>query len=347
MICIRGQYDADANSNWYTYSVFLRPWGMRWDDVAAADPGQLPYPNMTPKFYEDWYLPQLDTPETTAPSQTQTPTPTVEPTPETQTLAPGEPSSTGDGVIGMERLLRLYKWLDTMDGSLMFAKTYPELAAVAGAEGRDCGNTGPNSMSELGDHYFNWYADDTHYLHVGFRPGKDGIWTVCGMNTSNITRADYADVDISDLAPKAGDGPVQDVEFTFSDFFEHHSCTVKAQAPAQNWYPQLKSHTVYFYNASSEDRINSGSARIQLEMKDTAEDFDFYIDKFTNLRELPSRTIGGIEMAGRSYSYIGMDWIEYVGVTSGGFAISVKISGVELGDGSEGAAILDSLRFSW
>ena len=261
--------------------------------------------------------------------------------------APGEPSSQGDGQIGMEQLLRLYKWMDTMDGSLLFAKTYEEIASAAGAEGFDCGNTGPNSVSPVGDHYFNWYADDTHYLHVGFRARDDGSWTVCGLNTSNISRDDYADADISALAPKADNGPASGVELTLKDFYEHHCWTISAELPQANWYPQLARYTIYFYNAASEDSINSGSARIQFELKDTVEDFDFYRDSFQNLQELPSRTIGGIEMTGRSYDYVGMPWIEYLGATEENGVISIKVSGVDLSEGSEGAAVLDSISFAW
>lgn len=38
----------DAEEEHFSYSVYLRPWGPRWDD---AEDDQLPF------YYEDWYLP--------------------------------------------------------------------------------------------------------------------------------------------------------------------------------------------------------------------------------------------------------------------------------------------------
>ena len=43
MICISG-----------VYTDYLRPWGMDWEDVRAADESLLPY------YYDDWYLPLIE-----------------------------------------------------------------------------------------------------------------------------------------------------------------------------------------------------------------------------------------------------------------------------------------------
>lgn len=52
MLLIEGSCTDDAGS--YNYSVFLRPWGRRWDDVESAEAEQLP------RHYYDWYLPALE-----------------------------------------------------------------------------------------------------------------------------------------------------------------------------------------------------------------------------------------------------------------------------------------------
>jgi len=344
MISIGGKYtDPSDSDNWYVYYMFLRPWGMSWEDVRGMNTDDMPYTDMMPMEYDDWYAPQIGEGET-APTEAPAPAPTE--APEETGLYPNEPSSAGDGRTTMENVLRLCKWIDTMDSSLTRSKTYSDFVAVAGVEGFDCGNRGPNSMSELGDHYFNWYADDTHFIHVGFRGRDDGSWTYCGLNTSNITRGDFEDVDISDLAPKAG-GETKEVTLPLKDFFDKVSGSVTADIPTLEWFTKASSGTAYLYNAASEDRIGSSTARIQFNIEPDLERFDTYKDRFENLKDLDSRTIGGIEMTGRSYGMYGMKWIEFLGVSDTGAAVSVKISGVEIADGSQGDAILNSVRFAF
>ena len=65
-----------------------------------------------------------------------------------------------------------------------------------------------------------------------------------------------------------------------------------------------------------------------------------------NLQEIESRTIGGIEMKGRTYTYIGMDWIEYYGQLNDSIWISVRMSGVDFSEGTETEAIVNSLAFA-
>ena len=192
VICAAGRYtDEDDADSWYEYLIFLRPWGTDWEDVRSGDISDMPYDDMMPLHYDDWYVPQIKDAVQTSSEPAQT----------SSELHPNEPSSDGDGRTTMENILRFYKWIDTVDYELKKNMTYADMVEIVGVEGEDCGNTGPNSVSELGDHYFNWYGDDTHFIHMGFRARSDGRWTYCGMNTSNITKADYEGVDISDLLP--------------------------------------------------------------------------------------------------------------------------------------------------
>ena len=47
MIYIDGWYEGEEGG--YKYEVYLRPWGVLWDDVKADYPENLPY-------YYDWYV---------------------------------------------------------------------------------------------------------------------------------------------------------------------------------------------------------------------------------------------------------------------------------------------------
>lgn len=67
MICIIGRAE-DDQGGWVRYRLYLRPWGMSWDDVRTGDTSGCLYGNMLPPEYESWYAPLLrqgaDMPET-------------------------------------------------------------------------------------------------------------------------------------------------------------------------------------------------------------------------------------------------------------------------------------------
>lgn len=50
----------DEDGDWFDYKLFLRPWGMDWEDIRYADTSDMLYDDMLPLYYDDWYLPQLD-----------------------------------------------------------------------------------------------------------------------------------------------------------------------------------------------------------------------------------------------------------------------------------------------
>ena len=61
MLCIDGKYiDPENAENSFEYMIFLRPWGMRWDDVAAADTTYMICDDMVPIEYTNWYLPLIE-----------------------------------------------------------------------------------------------------------------------------------------------------------------------------------------------------------------------------------------------------------------------------------------------
>ena len=58
LLCIDGDgwyedWFGDGDGSFH-YSIYLRPWGTLWDDIAADDPDGLPY------YYESWYLPLVN-----------------------------------------------------------------------------------------------------------------------------------------------------------------------------------------------------------------------------------------------------------------------------------------------
>ena len=61
MIYIHGKVvDPDNSEDWIEYVIFLRPWGMSWEDVRSDSCEDMPYTEMMPRLYDDWYVPHMD-----------------------------------------------------------------------------------------------------------------------------------------------------------------------------------------------------------------------------------------------------------------------------------------------
>ena len=61
MIYIRAKaVDPDDSGSWIDYMIFLRPWGMSWEDVRNDSCEDMPYTQMMPYYYDDWYVPHMN-----------------------------------------------------------------------------------------------------------------------------------------------------------------------------------------------------------------------------------------------------------------------------------------------
>lgn len=281
--------------------------------------------------------------------------PTVSEPPESAApagLHPGEPSSSGDGMLAdMTALYRLTKWLRNMDSTYKKENaTYEFVVAYAGAEGLDHGNKGPNSVNELGDHYFFWKADDYYYINVGFRPNKDGKWVVANFHTNGFKFDDIPDdieVSYETIVPEGVDaGATITDSFNMECFMTDIMTELKYTIPAYGWVVKPTSYELRLTNVPTLDDVWSNSPCINIGTQSTLERINFYQENFENEKEIESRTIGGVEMKGRTYKNVGMQWTEYYGQLPSGIYIYIKISGVDISSGSQGDAILNSLSFN-
>lgn len=144
--------------------------------------------------------------------------------------------------------------------------------------------------------------------------------------------------------PAAAGASGAELSFTIDEFMTEEEVTFTFTMPEAGWVADVPNRTLYIYNEPSPDVTHSGSPRIQFELRDTKDKIDTYKDKYENIKAADPRSIGGIEMEGRSYTYAGMEWTEYYGQLPGGLWVLVKASGVELAPGTEGGAILESVR---
>ena len=134
---------------------------------------------------------------------------------------------------------------------------------------------------------------------------------------------------------------------TIAEFMTDIPADFTFTLPERGWVLEVYSDsTIYLYNVPTPDDAYSDSPRIQFELKENLDKINFYKDNFDNLKEIDSRTIGGIEMTGRTYKNVGMEWTEYYGELPSGVWVTCKISDVDISAGTEGAAILDSVKIS-
>jgi len=350
MLLIEARYvDPEDEDSYFDYQIFLRPWGMKWDDIASMDPSVMPYDDMMPGMYADWYLPLVEA-GASMPASFDAEA-EISAASQTAALHPNEPSSSGNGKFANEKdFYRFAKWLLDMDSSYRQYCTYDFVVDYCGVEGKDDGNKGANSMTDLGDHYFLWSSPDgKKTIYAGFRGREDGSWLLANMNTSGFATTDIPkDIKVSYPTPDgvAANGNGGKHSDTIDCFMTDVKTTVTLNVPDAGWYYKADTSNIRVFNVPSEKEQKSNSPVIKFGCQSSLDRINFYLDMFENLKEIGTRTIGGIEMQGRTYKYIGMEWTEYYAELPSGVWLSISISGIDIDAGSEGGSILDSVKLS-
>lgn len=255
-----------------------------------------------------------------------------------------EPSSTGDGLLPRDQLMKLIRWI--YDGHAR-GMLYEEVVAFVGVEGLDLGNKGPNSMTQLGDHYFDWIDQDDamSFIHVCFRGQEEtGRFEQNQWQTNKIRSEEWKDADLTDwlIAAAAGVGTV---DYTAQiQRFSNPAVTVSARIPAERWKTVADSNSLTIMHELG----NNFDPRIEVKVYENLEMFDFYIEKFTNIQPAEPCVIAGMEMQGRTYTYMDRDWIEYTRELEDNISLGViTMSSLSLAPGTQGEAVLDSLSFRY
>ena len=134
---------------------------------------------------------------------------------------------------------------------------------------------------------------------------------------------------------------------TLEAFGSDYTLTLNVTCPDQGWYKSVSPRfaDIKLFPTNDPSHIFSGDPRITFELQSGLDKINYYYDKFENVEELTPRTIGGVEMAGRTYKNVGMWWTEYYGEMPTGGWLAIKISGVDIDPGTEGDTILNSVTF--
>ena len=352
MICIEGWYE-DGEDEFY-YEVYLRPWGQLWDDFAADYPDDVPY------YYDDWYLPLVESgsampdvvggeavPSGSGGTDAMTQTPSSADAPAAPTTAN---VSGGDGIVTEEQVQKGYVWMNEVNNNI-FDATYDDIVAYFGVEGQFV-------KEEYSDHmkanyrYYKWISkdDDSHFIYVNFKEKSPGVYVVSAYNTSgfsgNEAIAKYLDIVKAEAAEAnkaaSANAEMKDFSVEISQFAKDDvKVKIMTKIPVSGWSFDDRGRCL----VENDDPTAFGAGAIRFEVRTNVEDFDYYKDKFENYQDIEDRVIGGITFKGRTYKYIGYNWIQYVAQIDDGRALSIGLTKLECVPGTMPDIILNNMTF--
>ena len=134
---------------------------------------------------------------------------------------------------------------------------------------------------------------------------------------------------------------------TLEAFGSDYTLVLNVTCPDQGWYKSASTSfgDLKLFPTDDPSHIFSGDPRMLFELKASLDKINYYYDSFENVEELTPRTIGGVELQGRTYKYVGMLWTEYFGEMPTGGWLTIRISGVDIDPGTEGDTVLNSITF--
>ena len=332
LIRIDGYYE-NGDDEFY-YEIYLRPWGIEWDDVDA---------DSLPSRYEDWYLPLI---------RAGKPMPdaigegvSADAASSTNSNAPG-----GTGLVTEEQVQKGYVWMSEV-ASNIFETTYEEMVDYFGVEGEFVKEEYSDHM-KLNYRYYKWISEDdpNHFVYVNFAEEEPGVFTVSAFNSSGFSASEAADQYLDTVKAEAAEAnKASTANAEMKDFsetvaqFAHDEVSVKitTKIPTSGWsFDEGKRCLV-----ENDDPTAFGAGSIQFEVRPKVDDFDYYKDDFENYQDIEDRVIGGITFHGRTYKYIGYDWIQYVAQIDDGRALSIGLRNMDCVPGTMPDVILSNMQF--
>lgn len=339
MIWISGDYE-DGDDEFH-YDIYLRPWGLYWEDM---DESGYPY------RYTDWYLPLID-------AGKSMPDAIGESAPEEAASTEGAPltptdamASGGDGIVTEEQVQKGYVWMNEVNNNI-FDATYEDIVAYFGVEGQFV-------KEEYSDHmkanyrYYKWISkdDDSHFIYVNFKENESGVYTVSAYNTSGFSGTEaiekYLDIVKAEAAEAnkaaSANAEMKDFSVEIAQFAKDDvKVKIMTKIPVSGWSYDDGPRCL----VENDDPTAFGAGAIRFEVRTNVEDFDYYKDKFENYQDIEDRVIGGITFKGRTYKYIGYNWIQYVAQIDDGRALSIGLTKLDCVPGTMPDIILTNMTF--
>ena len=339
LIWIDGDYENGDDE--FHYDIYLRPWGLYWEDM---DESGYPY------RYTDWYLPLIDAGKSMPDAIGEDPSNDFNPhdsAPLTQTDAA---ASGGDGIVTEEQVQKGYVWMNEVNNNI-FDATYEDIVAYFGVEGQFV-------KEEYSDHmkanyrYYKWISadDDSHFIYVNFKEKSPGVYTVSAYNTSGFSGTEaiekYLDIVKAEAAEAnkaaSANAEMKDFSVEIAQFAKDDvKVKIMTKIPVSGWsFDDGKRRLV-----ENDDPTAFGAGAIQFEVRENVEKFDYYKDDFENYQDIEDRVIGGITFKGRTYKYIGYDWIQYIAQLDDGRALSIGLQNMDCFPGTMPDIILNNMTF--
>ena len=333
--------DYENGDDTFHYDIYLRPWGLYWDDM---DESGYPY------CYTDWYLPLIDAGMPMPDAIGEEPSNDFNPhdsAPLTQTDAA---ASGGTGIVTEAQVQKGYVWMNEVNKNI-FDATYEDIVAYFGVEGQFV-------KEEYSDHmksnyrYYKWISNenDSHFLYVNFREKTPGVYTVSGFNTSGFSGeeaiAKYLDTVKAEAAEAnraaSANAEMKDFSVEIAQFAKDDvKVKIMTKIPVSGWsFDDGKRSLV-----ENDDPSAFGAGAIQFEVRAKVEDFDYYKDSFENYQDIEDRVIGGITFRGRTYKYIGYEWIQYIAQLDDSRALSIGLRNMDCVPGTMPDIILSNMSF--
>ena len=339
LIWIDGDYENGDNA--FHYDIYLRPWGLHWEDM---DESGYPY------RYTDWYLPLIDAgmpmPDAIGEDAPEEVVPT-EGTPLTPTDAM---ASGGDGIVTEEQVQKGYVWMNEVNKNI-FDATYDDIVAYFGVGGQFV-------KEEYSDHmkancrYYKWISgdDDSHFIYVNFMENESGVYTVSAYNTSGFSGTEaiekYLDIVKAEAAEAnkaaSANAEMKDFSVEIAQFAKDDvKVKIMTKIPVSGWSFDDSGRCL----VENDDPTAFGAGAIQFEVRENVEKFDFYKDSFENYKDIEDRVIGGITFRGRTYKYIGYEWIQYIAQLDDNRALSIGLRNMDCVPGTMPDIILNNMTF--
>ena len=339
MIWISGDYE-DGDDEFH-YDIYLRPWGLYWDDMEE---------DTYPYRYTDWYLPLIDAgkfmPDAIGEDAPEEAVPT-EGAPLTPTDAA---ASGGDGIVTEEQVQKGYVWMNEVNNNI-FDATYDDIVAYFGVEGQFV-------KEEYSDHmkanyrYYKWISedDDSHFIYVNFKENESGVYTVSAYNTSGFSGTEaiekYLDIVKAEAAEAnraaSANAEMKDFSVEIAQFAKDDvKVKIMTKIPVSGWSFDDGGRCL----VENDDPTAFGAGAIRFEVRTNVEDFDYYKDDFENYQDIDDRVIGGITFRGRTYKYIGYEWIQYIAQLDDGRALSIGLTKLDCVPGTMPDIILNNMTF--
>ena len=260
----------------------------------------------------------------------------------------GKDAPSGTGIVTEEQVQKGYVWMNEVNNNI-FDTTYEEMVDYFGVDGLFV-------KEEYSDHmkqnyrYYKWISkdDDSHFIYVNFAEKEPGVFTVSAYNTSGFSGTEAiekyldtvkAEAAEADKASVASEG-TKDFSATVTQFADDDvQVKITTKIPKSGWSYDEDADCL----VENDDPSAFGAGAIRFEVNAKVEDFDHYKDSFENYQEIADREISGITFQGRTYKYIGYDWIEYVAQIDDGRALSIGLTDIECAPGTAPDVILNSM----